>query len=107
MRRLDQCFNCSWRRSEIRIAGAKIDDVYTSLQQLSLACGDVRERVHGKGLEAIGELGQFILRPGVRANERKYAPSPEGAHSAVSRKPHTVWRRLFAVPALCPLRARS
>ena len=62
MRGLYQGFDCSRRRREIRIACAEIDDVHAALQQLSLASGHVRERVYGKGLEAIGELGQFILR---------------------------------------------
>jgi len=55
----------------------------------------------------MSELGQFILRRGVRTSDTKYAPSPEAAHSAAPGKPHTAWGTLFAVAALCPLCARS
>jgi hypothetical protein len=107
MRRFDEGFNCRRWRREIRVAGAKIDDVNASLQQISLACGNVRERVHRKRLESIGELGQCILRPGVKSYDGKYATSPESAHSAPPTKPHTATVRLFAVRALCPLCAKS
>jgi hypothetical protein len=57
-----ECLDGRRRRSEIRIARAEVDDVDAALEQLTLPRGNVRERVHREGLEAISQLGQFILR---------------------------------------------
>jgi hypothetical protein len=108
MRGFHQRFHRRGRRREVGIAGTQVDDVDAALEKLALACGHVRERIHREGLEAIGELGQFILRAVLKWRVMvKYAPSSYPAHSAVTDGPHTVWHNDFAVPTLCPTCATS
>ena len=70
------------RRCEIRVASAEVDHIDAALQELTLFGGDMGKRIHGKGLETLGQRRHCVLHSGVILVMEKYASSCLDMHSA-------------------------